>query len=57
LAKDIWREKNPVCQMNLALQLADVASTRARLEVDEAQKLQQESASVEAKDSTEPEKF
>jgi hypothetical protein len=46
--------------MNLALQLkqlADVASTRTRLEVEEAQKLQQESASVEAKDSTEPEKF
>ena len=57
LAKDLWREKNPVCRMNLALQLADVASTRARLEVEEAQKLQQESASVEAKDSTEPEKF
>ena len=30
--------------MNLALQLADVASTLARLEVEEAQKFQQESA-------------
>ncbi len=44
LAKDLWREKNPVCRMNLALQLADVASTLARLEVEEAQKFQQDSA-------------
>jgi hypothetical protein len=43
--------------MNLALQLADVATTLARLEVGEARKFQQESASVEAQDSTEPEKF
>ncbi|MEG4044083.1 hypothetical protein [Microcoleus sp. Pol17_C1] len=57
LAKDLWREKNPVCRMNLALQLADVATTLARLEVEEARKYQQESASVEASDSTETEKF
>ncbi len=44
LAKDLWREKNPICRMNLALQLADVASTLARLEVEEAQKFQQESS-------------
>jgi hypothetical protein len=44
LAKDLWREKNPVCRMNLALQLADVASTLARLEVEEAQKFKEDSA-------------
>jgi hypothetical protein len=43
--------------MNLALQLADVATTLARLEVEEARKFQQESAIVETKDSTEPEEF
>lgn len=53
LAKDLWREKNPVCRMNLALQLADVASTLARLEVEEAQKFQQESASDLVSDRTE----
>ena len=52
LAKDLWREKNPVCRMNLALQLADVASTLARLEVEEAQKFQQESASDLVSDET-----
>jgi len=31
--------------MNLALQLADAASTLARLEVEEARKFQEESAS------------
>ena len=45
LAKDLWKEKNPVGRMNLALQLADAASTLARLEVEEARKFQEESAS------------
>ena len=45
LAKDLWKEKNPVGRMNLALQLADAACTLARLEVEEAQKFQEESAS------------
>ncbi|MEG3839633.1 hypothetical protein [Microcoleus sp. herbarium14] len=53
LAKDLWKEKNPVCRMNLALQLADAASTLARLEVEEARKFQQESASDLVSDSTE----
>ena len=39
--------------MNLALQLADVATTLARLEVEEAQKFQQESAKDLVSDSTE----
>lgn len=43
--------------MNLALQLADAATTLARLEVEEMHKFQQEPASLEALDSTEPEKF
>jgi hypothetical protein len=53
LAKDLWREKNPVCRMNLALQLADVASTLARLEVEEAQKFQEKSAQDLVSDETE----
>ncbi|PSB52010.1 hypothetical protein C7B67_08745 [filamentous cyanobacterium Phorm 6] len=53
LAKDLWREKNPICRMNLALQLADVASTLARLEVEEAQKFKEESASDLVPDETE----
>ncbi|MEG4227431.1 hypothetical protein QUA35_22440 [Microcoleus sp. N9_B2] len=57
LAKDLWNEKNPVCRMNLALQLADAATTLARLEVEEARKFQQEPASVEASEFMEPEKF
>lgn len=57
LAKDLWREKNPVCRMNLALQLADVATTLARLEVEEARKFQQQPASLDASDSTESEQF
>ncbi|HLO49151.1 MAG TPA: hypothetical protein VK211_12105 [Kamptonema sp.] len=42
LAKDLWKEKNPVNRMNLALQLADAATRLARLEVDEARKFEQE---------------
>ncbi|MEG3838482.1 MULTISPECIES: hypothetical protein [unclassified Microcoleus] len=53
MAKDLWREKNPICRMNLALQLADVATTLARLEVEEARKFQQESAKDMVSDSTE----
>jgi hypothetical protein len=52
LAKDLWREKNPVCRMNLALQLADVATTLARLEVEEARKFQQETTNFENSHST-----
>lgn len=40
LENDLWKEKNPICRANLALQLADAATTLARLEVQEAQKLQ-----------------
>ena len=53
LAKDLWKEKNPVGRMNLALQLADAASKLARLEVEEARKFQEESASDLVSDSTE----
>ena len=53
LAKDLWREKNPICRMNLALQLADVASTLARLEVEEAQKFQEKLAKDLVPDETE----
>ena len=52
LAKDLWREKNPICRMNLALQLADVASTLARLEVEEAQKFKEDSDSDLFSDTT-----
>ena len=52
LAKDLWKEKNPVGRMNLALQLADAASTLARLEVEEARKFQEESAKDLVSDST-----
>ncbi|MEG3861483.1 hypothetical protein [Microcoleus sp. herbarium12] len=52
LAKDLWKEKNPVGRMNLALQLADAASTLARLEVEEARKFKEESASDLVSDET-----
>jgi hypothetical protein len=52
LAKDLWKEKNPVGRMNLALQLADAASTLARLEVEEARKFQQESSQDLVPDET-----
>jgi len=52
LAKDLWKEKNPVGRMNLALQLADAATTLARLEVEEAQKCQQDAKNL-VSDSTE----
>lgn len=42
LEQDLWKETDPVGRANLALQLADAASTLARLEMQEAQRLQQE---------------
>jgi TPP-dependent pyruvate/acetoin dehydrogenase alpha subunit len=39
LEQDLWREKDPISRANLALQLADAATTLARLEMQEAQKL------------------
>ncbi|PSB09533.1 hypothetical protein C7B61_12500 [filamentous cyanobacterium CCP1] len=41
LEQDLWKEHNPVGRANLAMQLADAATTLARLEVQEAQKYQQ----------------
>ncbi|MDX2270731.1 MAG: hypothetical protein NW237_02110 [Cyanobacteriota bacterium] len=41
LGQDLWQAKDPVCRANLALQLADAASTLARLEVLESRKHQQ----------------
>ena len=52
LAKDLWKEKNPVGRMNLALQLADAASTLARLEVEEVRKFQEESSQDLVPDET-----
>lgn len=52
LAKDLWKEKNPVGRMNLALQLADAATTLARLEVEEARKFQEESSQDLVPDET-----
>ena len=40
LEQDLWKEKSPRCRAKLALQLADAATTLARLEVQEAQKMQ-----------------
>ena len=36
LARDLWKEKDPIGRSNLALQLADAATSLARLEVQEA---------------------
>ena len=38
LGQDLWKEKDPISRANLALQLADAATTLARLEAQEAQK-------------------
>jgi hypothetical protein len=40
LEKDLWKEQNPLCRANLAMQLADVATTLARLEMQEARRYQ-----------------
>jgi TPP-dependent pyruvate/acetoin dehydrogenase alpha subunit len=42
LEQDLWKETDPVSRANLALQLADAATTLARLEIQEAQKSQQD---------------
>lgn len=42
LGQELWQEKDPTNRANLALRLADAATTLARLEVQEVQKLQQE---------------
>ncbi len=36
LGQALWQEKDPVSRANLALQLADAATTLARLEAQEA---------------------
>lgn len=36
LEQDLWKEKDPVGRANLALQLADAATTLARLETQQA---------------------
>lgn len=41
-AHDLWREKDPQIRATLAMYLADAATTLARLEVEEARKLQEE---------------
>lgn len=53
LAKELWQEKDPICRMNLALQLADAATSLARLEVGEVQNLQQQIATEQISNSTE----
>jgi len=37
LEQHLWSEADPVCRANLALQLADAATTLARMEVQAAQ--------------------
>lgn len=39
---DLWQEKDPQIRATLAMYLADAATTLARLEVEEARKLQAE---------------
>ncbi|MDI9637616.1 hypothetical protein QQ054_02140 [Oscillatoria amoena NRMC-F 0135] len=46
LAKELWKEKDPVCRVNLTLQLADAVTSLARLEVQEAKKCQHSSLSA-----------
>ncbi|MFB2923741.1 hypothetical protein [Aerosakkonema funiforme] len=41
-SQDLWREKDPQIRATLAMYLADAATTLARLEVEEARKLQEE---------------
>lgn len=41
LEQDLWKASDPLSRANLALQLADAATTLARLEMQEAQKVQQ----------------
>ncbi|NJO40047.1 MAG: hypothetical protein HC769_09915 [Cyanobacteria bacterium CRU_2_1] len=38
LEQDLWKEKDPTNRANLALQLADAATTLARLEMQEVQR-------------------
>lgn len=38
LAQELWREKNQLKRMNIALQLADAATHLSRLEAEELQK-------------------
>jgi TPP-dependent pyruvate/acetoin dehydrogenase alpha subunit len=38
LEQHLWREPDPIKRANLALQLADAATTLARLEMQESQK-------------------
>jgi hypothetical protein len=40
LTQDLWQASDPVSRANLAMQLADVATTLARLEMQEARRLQ-----------------
>lgn len=42
LGQELWREKDPQCRANLALQLADVATSLARLEAKEVERLHQD---------------
>ncbi len=37
LGQDLWKEKDPMSRANLALQLADAATTLAKLETEAAQ--------------------
>ncbi len=50
-AQDLWEEKDQQVRANLALMLADAATTLARLEVEEARKLTEGSLAQVAKES------
>lgn len=44
LEQNLWNEKDPTIRANLAMQLADAATTLARLEMQEVQKSQRNNA-------------
>lgn len=47
LEQDLWKASDPVCRANLAMQLADAATTLARLEMQEAQRVQSDDPAQE----------
>lgn len=53
LAKELWKEKDPVCRVNLTLQLADAVTSLARLEVQEAQRCRHSSHTPQEPDCNE----
>lgn len=53
LGQELWEATEPISRLNIALLLADAATTLARLEVEEFQRLQQqENSSTQATDNS-----